>query len=1224
MTSPPEPVPLVERRLDFLERLAEEPLRKHELVDALGHSRSTVNRAMDALEDGDLVARETDGYRTTLSGRLLAESYRAFLDDAAAVEETRIALEPLRADAGLAADALRGASVAHASGPDPYEPLERLDAAVSGADTVAAMLPALPYPRLLDHCRETVATGGTLHLVLGEALYEHAVDRFPDVLSALGSRDGSTVAVGVDEAYGLIRADDRLLVVVFADDGGVHAVTETTADAATTWGDTAIQKALDTARDVTADCRTLGGTAGAARGTGSGVDDGDEANAGGRSGPGGGSGPEAGPGPLGTSAATTAADTLSAQGFTTLDDDRLDRDPSPIGPLRAQATFADVAAGTVLDRELVVDGERRSLAGHLVDGLASGNDHALIGPPGSGKSTACRTVAVRWHQSGRGSVLYRSGDDGGSFSAREALRARATSLPGHTLVVVEDAVRPDAAEAVAVARGLADADDVSFLFDARAESYDDPDGTPLTAADLAYRRERVTTVRMPSLDERAVERFVAHVRELTDHPVTVDPADLAADVRTDEGPPQAERSQDRPGDLLLLFHRLVRAASPIPRSEVDETGLNEAVSRLHDDLAGRPPPTLDVAVLYNLLNAAGVSDKRQLVHALAGEGRTGGGRGGDGRGGRSGGSEDAPSHDAVRRALARLEGAAFVTDPDGRHRPVNAEWSVLFLDRLLAREPEPVVARRVGRVVTRLLGLAGDPARRNRLRREFLEPTAIDRIERDPGEWVHDLVRAVFDVGESYPRLAPIYGRTGYSWIDLPEASPPGLADRLPEWVARMYITAGDLDRAAAELDAWRPATARGEAACGRLRGDVARRRGECETAVDHHRNAARRFADIGDQSGEAGALRGLSQDYHFAGKHSKAYEEGSRSVAVALDADDPIDVARALMDVANALDARDEGGVVAHYQLARRILRRYDDRHGEANVCTNLCVALRRRGDLDAARRNGQFALSRYRTHGDELRELACLINLGAVAEQAGDLEDSADCFREAYAVADRVGVRSHRALARHNLGTTAAVAGEFEAAERHFDAAFATYDELDDEMGAARVWISRARLACRRDDPDVADRGLDHARPLLANVDAELLAAKLRLAEGWAARLREDHETATSALDAAVDGARDGGFMAVGARALAERGLVDVDRGDRETARDRLESAVAWGRDHECHDAVVTAASALADLLADTDPETAAAHRDTVAAWCVDGEVSVTLEQSDAGSGVDPESAR
>ena len=101
MTEPSELVDVVERRLDFLERLAAEPLRKHELVDALGHSRSTVNRAIDELEATGLVAGETDGYRTTLSGRLLAEGYRELLtvaDDLAAAGDV---LDPLDAEVDI-------------------------------------------------------------------------------------------------------------------------------------------------------------------------------------------------------------------------------------------------------------------------------------------------------------------------------------------------------------------------------------------------------------------------------------------------------------------------------------------------------------------------------------------------------------------------------------------------------------------------------------------------------------------------------------------------------------------------------------------------------------------------------------------------------------------------------------------------------------------------------------------------------------------------------------------------------------------------------------------------------------------------------------------------------------------------------------------------------------------------------------------------------------------
>ncbi|TKX84403.1 transcriptional regulator, partial [Halorubrum sp. SS5] len=509
---------------------------------------------------------------------------------------------------------------------------------------------------------------------------------------------------------------------------------------------------------------------------------------------------------------------LSAQGFHAVDEDRLAGEADPYGPLRTTASFPEVDAGYVLDRTAVRDGERRSIASLLVDGLAEGTDHALVGPPGSGKSTVCRSVAVEWYRSGRGPVTYRPSDGGDPFTATERLRERVTEGDGHHLVVIEDGVDPGAAEAVGLARDLAERDDVSFLFDAREEPYDDPNGLPLSPADLRYRRE-MATVRMPRLDAREVERFVAHVADCTGSAPAADPDALLDDVR--------RADDERVGELLALVHRLVRASGEGATGAGNpggsaggasgeygtgdgtagragdagpESGLEAAVAEAVREVRNRPPPTADVAVLVNLLNVAGVGEVETLAYALV-DGPAAG-PGGD-RGGDDG--RPSPTVDGVRRALDRLVGTALVGSGDEGYRAVHDEWSVLFLERLVEREPAPVVARRVGRAVSRVLSLADDPTRRARVRRAVGgDAPTVDRIERDPGAWAAETVRAVYGVGRRYPRLAPLYGRVRYAWIDLPDACPDGLRDRPPEWVTRMYVEAGDLGGATAALDAWR------------------------------------------------------------------------------------------------------------------------------------------------------------------------------------------------------------------------------------------------------------------------------------------------------------------------------------------------------------------------------------------------------------------------------------
>ncbi|VTT87576.1 transcriptional regulator, SARP family [Halorubrum sp. DM2] len=1208
---------VVERRLDFLERLAAEPLRKHELVDALGHSRSTVNRAIDELEAAGLVAGETDGYRTTLPGRLLADGYREFLtvaDDLAAAGDV---LDPLGANAEVSPAIFRGAETYRAAAPDPYRPLEVLDEALADADAVAAALPAFPYPRVAERLRRTAVGEGTVDLALAERAYRHAADRFADDLGAVARREGCRIASvgGVD--VGVVAADEVALLLVFDDDGTLHGAASSTDPEALAWAETRVRDLIGRGRDGGEAISAVDRAATPATEDGPAAGDSRDGDADGltadadanmdtnadaaetASRDGGASAERSdGDGALfgRPRSDERGRDTLSAQGFHAVDEDRLAGDPDPHGPLRATASFPEVDAGYVLDRTAVRDGERRSIAGLLVDGLSEGTDHALVGPPGSGKSTVCRSVAVEWYRSGRGPVTYRASGGGEAFTATERLRERVTEGDGHHLVVVQDAVDPGAAEAVGVARELADCDDVSFLFDAREEPYDDPDGLPLSPADLRYRRA-IETVRIPRLDEREVERFVRHVADVTGSVPAADPESLLADVRRVD--------DERVGELLCLVHRLVRATDGAGETDLDEvtrntaagddaeptSGLETAVAEAVREVESRPPPTADVAVLVNLLNVAGVSDVRTLAYALVDGPDRGVSDEADG--------DPSPTVESVRRGLDRLTGTALVASGDGEYRTVHDEWSVLFLEQLVAREPEPVVARRVGRTVSRVLALADDPARRARVRRAVGgDAPAIDRIERDPGAWAAETVRAVFGVGRRYPRLAALYGRVRYAWIDLPAACPDDLRDRPPEWVSRMYVDAGDLDGATEALDAWRPADERGAAERQRGYGNVARRRGEYDAARERFERAEELFAAAGDRTGLAAAVRGRAQAAHFDGDYETAYEAASRAYAIAAGAGDPIGMAKALMDVGNALDALDgTDAVLDHYRVAGDLFRAHDDTHGEANVRTNLAVALRRRGDLDAAVRTAGRALDGYRTVGDEHREAISLLNLAAVAEQRGAVGEAVARASEARVVAERVGSEMYEAFALSHLGSAASLGGDLDRAERFLTAALDRLDALDADARCAMVTAILAEVSIDRGDLSTAERWTERTASLLDDHAGHKRLAEADRVRGRLALARGDPDAATTALRSAVDAAREGGFTQVEAEALASLGAAAAARGDAAAAADRLTAALDLGRRIEGAKAVVTAADRIADLLAGESDAAAGVDREALA---------------------------
>lgn len=286
---------------------------------------------------------------------------------------------------------------------------------------------------------------------------------------------------------------------------------------------------------------------------------------------------------------------------------------------RVGLDLTEVHSGYAIDREYEHEGERRNLTNDLLAGLRDGIDHAVIGPPGSGKSTVCKAVACRWYERGWGQVFYRESGTGPSFTAKAVLSAQLRRAEGQAIVVVEDAVREEANAIFRLIKAFSGNLNVAFLLDSRTKEWQDPETFPISASLDDYRTEAIETIDIPGLDEQECERFIHHFEESVGHPVGASPAHLLEKLRAESETDTAEEAV--PHGLLILLHQLTAYTDPLAGTESrTPTTLVEDVQRAYADLRDTNELAVDVGILVNLLNAADIGVHPELVYALGADG----------------------------------------------------------------------------------------------------------------------------------------------------------------------------------------------------------------------------------------------------------------------------------------------------------------------------------------------------------------------------------------------------------------------------------------------------------------------------------------------------------------------------------------------------------------------------------------------------------------------------
>lgn len=808
-------------------------------------------------------------------------------------------------------------------------------------------------------------------------------------------------------------------------------------------------------------------------------------------------------------------------------------EPRPERSWRIGFTFADVKAEIPAERIGRTGGELASV--ELLDALRDGEDRLIVGGAGSGKSTLCKQVATRWYDDeSLGPVLYRESGAGGgsSFTSVEAMRQAITATDSHTLVVVEDAVQPEANAIFEVVESLSGYPDVSFLLDDLHTEVEEFDGSGPVESSLRPRQEDIlnslTRYHIPSLSVTDVERVIDAFEAATGKSVDRPAESLHEEINT--------RSDIGVGEMMLLSFLL-----PVGGGEDAATGLERNVRNRFETLDPTSATQLrdlsrfneelvaDIGVMVAILNASGIGIRPELVHSLGVEY-----------------GNDWETHDEIAEIRAALEGwflySARTASAADIVRTTHRLWSTLYLRELaLKHELRQQESRRrsrsekrFARCLNALFGAIDDPDERAALEEEFPRSSVLDRIENDPSTFAEELILDVFEIGENWPVLASLYGTTKSARYRFPDSCPGSVVLRAKELRGHTHRLRGDTAEARAEyedvlelaqerdarriqgrsynhlglvaeaetdldtavqrfeegLEIFRSLQSpRGEAMCLSNLGLVAKKKGELETAKEYYERGLERFRDLNGTYIEIACLGNLGVLTQELGELSTARSYLRQSLELARSIDDRQGKAEALLGL--GLIARNEGNFETASEYTERgldIEQELGNRHGEAKALGIQGLIAREQDSLPEAREYCNRSIELFEVIGDEHGEATILGILAVVERNSGAHRDAAEAISRSLnlftALGDRLGVAECRGLA----GTIDIVRGETEVGRRKFGESLSDVRDIGARLTELQLIRHHMQAEFKQENSERVRTLYEQAQSCLAEVDDEL----------------------------------------------------------------------------------------------------------------------------------------
>lgn len=245
------------KRHNVLAALANEPRTKPDLVNAVDPSRSTIDRAISALEDAGCIERRDSTYYLTQLGRVSLAEHNRYTKTMDGIARASDVLDSVTTDVHIDPVFLSGVSVQTADPHAPESPLKDSIEALKATDRLVGLVPVIfsvYIEALTDLVREhDVKAELLLHENAFDSLLEYYQDRFgkidiTDHVDFYVTDQDLPYTLWITEHDESSRAD-----ITVHENGGVCGVLTNDSPAALQWARDEFAEYLETADPVTFD-----------------------------------------------------------------------------------------------------------------------------------------------------------------------------------------------------------------------------------------------------------------------------------------------------------------------------------------------------------------------------------------------------------------------------------------------------------------------------------------------------------------------------------------------------------------------------------------------------------------------------------------------------------------------------------------------------------------------------------------------------------------------------------------------------------------------------------------------------------------------------------------------------------------------------------------------------------------------------------------------------------